>query len=237
MQFLNDGAGASAGCNATLLHQLVVNSHQLCVVVILKHKLARPHFCFLPQEDFGSKMPLQLFHRFANVRIHVNFREVSSRHVSAAKPTVQSGALSIRRGLRAAHSASAAANPAQPAKRAHVLRSIFLLRSIPESLARVSAGESHSPLLRDLCRCARRPPLVCVGTPPSIARTRGPVPSRSDLRAGCFRPASFPTPARRELGERSQTRFVSPARCAARQRRSPAISWKRCRSGVPPVAG
>jgi hypothetical protein len=41
-----------------LLHQPVVDSHQLAIIVILQHQLTRAHFGFLPQDDFGAEMSL-----------------------------------------------------------------------------------------------------------------------------------------------------------------------------------
>src|SRR5579859_2724336 len=59
---------------AGLLHQSIVNSHQLGVVVILEHELTGPHFRFLAQENLGPKMPLQFIDRSPNIRVHMNFR-------------------------------------------------------------------------------------------------------------------------------------------------------------------
>ena len=41
-----------------LLHQPVVDSHQLAFVVVFQHQLACTHVCLLPQNYLGAKMPL-----------------------------------------------------------------------------------------------------------------------------------------------------------------------------------
>src|SRR5208283_2409241 len=59
---------------AALLHQPIVNAHELGVVVILQNELARSQFRFLPQEDLCAEMPLKLFNGLADVRIEMDFR-------------------------------------------------------------------------------------------------------------------------------------------------------------------
>src|SRR5579859_8852 len=57
-----------------LLHQSIVNSHQLRVVVILEHELTGSHSRFLAQENLGPKVPLEFIDRSPNIRVHMNFR-------------------------------------------------------------------------------------------------------------------------------------------------------------------
>src|SRR6202008_5079957 len=59
MNRLNEGAGSAATHSSELLHQPVVEAHQLRLVVILQHQLSWAHFRFLAQQNFRSKMPLQ----------------------------------------------------------------------------------------------------------------------------------------------------------------------------------
>jgi len=42
-----------------LFHQTIVQAHELGFVVVFEHKLPRPHFGFLVQEDLGTKVPLK----------------------------------------------------------------------------------------------------------------------------------------------------------------------------------
>ena len=57
---------------AELLHQSIVNSHQLGIVVVFEHELPGTHFRLLPQEDFGSQIPLQFLNRGPDIRVHVD---------------------------------------------------------------------------------------------------------------------------------------------------------------------
>lgn len=66
------GVGASG--NRLLFHQAIVKPHQLRVLVIFQDELPWPHLRLLPQEHFRSEVPLQLFQRGLDVRVHVNFR-------------------------------------------------------------------------------------------------------------------------------------------------------------------
>jgi hypothetical protein len=59
---------------AALLYQSIVNTHKLRVVVVFKHELSGPHFCFLPKENLGAEVPLQLVDRSSNIRVHMNLR-------------------------------------------------------------------------------------------------------------------------------------------------------------------
>ena len=58
---------------AELFHQAIVQTHQLCVVIILEHKLSRADFCFLAQKYFRPEVALKLVQRGADVRIRMNF--------------------------------------------------------------------------------------------------------------------------------------------------------------------
>jgi len=71
MQFLNARSGRqktlglpgssaldSKPASLRLLHQSIVDPHQLCFVVILQHQLPRPQFRLLPQNHFRTQVPL-----------------------------------------------------------------------------------------------------------------------------------------------------------------------------------
>src|SRR5579859_466095 len=96
---------AKSSWPSSLLHQAIVNSHELRIVVVFEDELARANFSFLTQQNFCSQMLLQLVERGADVRVNVSFRRWS-RNSSAARceafdlPNRQSAA---RRSLREPH--------------------------------------------------------------------------------------------------------------------------------------
>src|SRR5271156_5264518 len=57
---------------ARLFHEAVVNAHELRVIVIFENQLPGPELGFLPQQDFGSQLALQVFQCGADVRIRMN---------------------------------------------------------------------------------------------------------------------------------------------------------------------
>src|SRR5262245_22512610 len=73
---LNASTGRGLRCGASwsadrLLHQAVVKSHQLMVVVIFENELSRPNLRTYAQENLRAQVALQFVQRFANVRIDV----------------------------------------------------------------------------------------------------------------------------------------------------------------------
>jgi len=55
-----------------LLHQAIVESHELCVLVVFEHQLARPRFGALPQKYFSAQVALQFVESFLDIGINVN---------------------------------------------------------------------------------------------------------------------------------------------------------------------
>src|SRR5579883_2806972 len=133
----------------SLLHEAVVEAHELCLVVILEDKLARTLLGFAAKNDLGAEMALELLERLANVGINVRFGGC------AARQAARSAGPSVRRVLRAAHTACGAASQARPAKRGHVRPRASLPQSSPGSWAPASAGGSRWPPWRGPCRFVR----------------------------------------------------------------------------------
>src|SRR5882762_519940 len=119
-----------------------------------------------------------------------------------ASPAAQFAAPSIRHAPHASHSASATPVQPLPATHVHVQLLICLPQSNPEWSVPVSAGESHSQPLRDLCRCVPPPIPASVEIHPSSVQRLARLRSHSNPRAGCFPPASFPAQAHRVPGVR-----------------------------------
>lgn len=57
---------------SNLLHQAIVESHELRVFIVFEHQLARAHFRSLPQEYFSAQVALQFVESFLDIGIHVN---------------------------------------------------------------------------------------------------------------------------------------------------------------------
>ena len=68
---LNEGS-VCVGGTRKLLHQAIVETHQLIVVVKFEDQLARTHFRFLVKKHFRPKVALEFVERRSNVRIEVN---------------------------------------------------------------------------------------------------------------------------------------------------------------------
>ena len=66
-----------------LLHQAIIDAHELSVVVILEYELAGAKLGFLTQQNFGAELPLQIFKSGADIRVCVGFRR--SRRRGAAR--------------------------------------------------------------------------------------------------------------------------------------------------------
>ena len=67
---------------AKLFHQTIVETHELCVVIIFEHKLPRTHFRFLVEKHFGAEVALKFIQRGPDVRVRVKLR----RRMGAARP-------------------------------------------------------------------------------------------------------------------------------------------------------
>src|SRR5260370_42674031 len=138
-----------------------------------------------------------------------------------ASPAAQFAAPSIRHAPHASRSASATQVQPLPAAHAHVRLLICLPQSNPEWSVPVSAGESHSQPLLDLCQCVPPPIPASVGIHPSSVQRLARLRSHSNPRAGCFPPASFPAQAHPVPGVRSTrlslARLVAQPSNAARQ--------------------
>ena len=74
MKILNIGAVEERAGSAVLLHQPVVDAHQLGVVVKLQDELARMQLGFLAQKNLRAKMALEFFDGLADIWIKMNFR-------------------------------------------------------------------------------------------------------------------------------------------------------------------
>ena len=72
MKRLNEGAVIDREA-AALFHQTIVETHELGVVIILKHQLPRAHSRFLMKKHFGAEVPLKLIQGRADVRVHLDF--------------------------------------------------------------------------------------------------------------------------------------------------------------------
>src|ERR1700756_5063924 len=138
-----------------------------------------------------------------------------------ASPAAQFAAPLIRHAPHASRSASATQVQPLPTTHAHALPSICPPQSNPKWSAPVSVGESHSQPLRDLCQCAPPPIPASVEIHPSGVQRPARLRSHSNLRAGCFPPASFPAQAHPVPGVRSTrlslVRLVAQPSSAARQ--------------------
>src|SRR5271170_6620458 len=75
----NQRTGQIVAGFAGLLHQSIVNSHQLRVVVVFQNQLAGPHFRLLPKEDLCSQVPLQFIDRRSDIGVDMNLRRRASR--------------------------------------------------------------------------------------------------------------------------------------------------------------
>src|SRR5258708_5163004 len=65
---------------AKLFHQTIVEAHELCIVIILKHKLPRTHFRFLVEKHFGAEVALEFIQSGSDVRVRSALDELQ-RHL------------------------------------------------------------------------------------------------------------------------------------------------------------
>ena len=71
------------GESASLLHQAIIEPHQLSIIVILEYELTGANLRFLPQENPRSQVALQLLEGGTDVCIEVN---LCLRRIPAGTP-------------------------------------------------------------------------------------------------------------------------------------------------------